>query len=555
MTNENTSPDLDTAVPEKTPESPSRRSFIKNAAVGGVGALATKRAAVGGAAALATGMGAYGVGRASLEGTINKNWPENILADDFKSFDQRNSMWCYAFSPLLAQQWPERNAQFGRLVKSNPKHNWAVRVPFFETKPHDNSRPGFTQLDKALTHSGWFPPMKEELRLSALGMPNTKFSGWDQSDVAAEQYQFASRKEASDAIRSAVRLYGAVRCGIAKRDKRWDYDPIYKLNMSGEQMAELSATLEPIYKGKKPEEYEKIVGMVQEELVHDMPHLVKQMGLTQETLSWEKDFPFEPKTVIVMAVPMDYDCMATAPSLTTGATVGDGYTKMMTLSNAVAKFLRELGYQAVASGNCLGLSVAYGIAAGLGEGGRNNQLLVPGYGPRVRLCKVYTDFEFVDYDGPRDWGITEFCKSCKKCGEACPSGAIDMSDDTSYRFAGEFADEPDYAWSNHEGVKKFHTDAKKCFTYWMDSDTDCGSCAAACTFNEPDFWHHWFIMAINPFMPKGIHSAMAELHPAFGYGGQTGTPQPQKLKKFWKSGEGMRINPTNRNVFGAVGKA
>jgi hypothetical protein len=130
-----------------------------------------------------------------------------------------------------------------------------------------------------------------------------------------------------------------------------------------------------------------------------------------------------------------------------------------------------------------------------------------------------------------------------------------MADDTHYNFEGEHSEQPGYSWSNHEGIKKFHTDAKKCLTYWFDSDTDCTNCAASCTFNEPDFWHHWFIMAINPFMPKAIHGAMAELHPAFGYGGQNGTPKPDKLKKFWKSGEGLRINPTNRSVFGAVGKA
>jgi reductive dehalogenase len=288
------------------------------------------------------------------------------------------------------------------------------------------------------------------------------------------------------------------------------------------------------------------------ELIENLPMLAKQMGVKDQELSWEKDFPFKPKSVIVMAVPMDYDNMATAPSKTNGATVGDGYTKMATLASSIAKFIRRLGYKAVASGNDLGLSVAYGIAAGLGEGGRNNQLLVPGYGPRVRLCKVYTDFDFVEYDQPRNWGIEEFCKSCKKCGEACPSGAIDMGDDTHYYFNGEHSEQEGYSWSNHEGVKKFHTDAKKCFDYWMESDTDCCACAAACTFNEPDFWHHWFIMAINPIAPAFLHAAMAELHPAFGYGS---TANPEKVKKFWQSGEGLRINMSNKTVFGGAGKA
>ncbi len=537
MTTENPSPDINNKVQDTELDNPARRQFFK-------------RTAVGGSAALATGLGAYAVGRASVDGAIDDGWPENVLADDFKPFDQRNQMWTYAFSPLLQQKMPERNKQFGTLVKEDPSYVWGVEVPFFEKKGHDNNRPGFTQLDEALTHSAWFPPMMWDLRLASLGEANTTLYSWDQSDKHPEQYQFASKKDAADAIRSAAKLYGAVRCGITRNDPRWNYDPIYKLNNFGpEQVGELDKSI-PKGIGKNPGKLKQFQG----EMKKMMPTLLKQLGVNDELVTWD-DLPFKPKSVIVLAVPMDYDNQACAPSMTAGATVGDGYTKMMTLSNAIAKFIRGLGYHAIPTGNEMGLSVAYGIAAGMGEGGRNNQLLVPGYGPRVRLCKVYTDFDFVEYDQPRSWGITEFCKSCKKCGEACPSGAIDMADDTHFYFEGEYADQPGYSWSNHEGVKKFHTDAKKCLTYWFDSDTDCQNCAAACTFNEPDFWHHWFIMAINPFMPKAIHGAMAELHPAFGYGGQTGTPKTHKIEKFWKTGEGLRINPTNRSVFGAVGKA
>ncbi len=535
MTTENNTPD-EKQVSEEGIDNPSRRNFFK-------------RSVVGGTATFAAGLGAYGVGRASVDGAIDEGWPENVLADDFKPFDQRNGMWAYAFSPLLQQKWPERNVQFGTLVKDDPEHVWGVRVPFFEKAGFDNDKPGFSQLDDALTHASWFPPMVYDLRIGALGQPDTAFYKWDQSDVHEVQYQFGSKQEAADAIKSCARLFGAVRCGITKRDKRWDYDPIYKINGFGaDVMGGLEKQIAPFT--TDPEKR----AQAQDEMKKAMPQLIKQLNITDETISWD-DFPFEPKSVIVMAVPMDYDNMACAPSKTSGATVGDGYTKMATLASSVAKFIKGLGYHAVACGNDLGLSVAYGIAAGMGEGGRNNHLLVPGYGPRVRLCKVYTDFEFVEYDQPRSWGITEFCKSCKKCGDACPSGAIDMADDTHYKFEGEHSDQPGYNWSNHEGVKKFHTDAKKCLTYWFDSDTDCQNCAAACTFNEPDFWHHWFIMAINPFMPKFIHGAMAELHPAFGYGGQHDTPKPDKVKKFWKSGAGLRINPTNRHVFGAVGKA
>ncbi|WP_299805310.1 reductive dehalogenase [uncultured Shewanella sp.] len=496
-----------------------------------------KRAAIGGGAVLAAGIGVYGAGRMAIEGSVNKQWP--ILADDFKPFRGENLMFSYAASPSQMLRRPEINEQFGRLVKGNPNYNFQLQVPRFEEKGWDNSRIGFTQLDRSLSHASWLPGFKWDLRLGAFGVPQTVFYSWDQSDVEHEQYKFETQHQAANAIRSAARLFGAARCGITRRDKRWDYDPIYHAGPSKEMFEELHNR-----------KIHKLEG--QAEMAVAMQALIEEFKPVEKEMSWEKDFPFEPKSVIVMAVPMDYDNMASAPSFTSGGTVGDGYTKMATLASQMAKFIRGLGYHAVASGNDLGNNVAYAISAGLGEGSRFGSLIVPGYGPRIRLCKVYTDFEFVEYDEPHSWGIEEFCKSCKECAHACPSDAVSMDDEPTFKFAGEHSEQPGYSWSNHEGIKKFHGDSKKCFDYWLESDSDCGACIAACTFNEPDFWHHWMIVAANPFIPSVLHSAMSKMHPAFGYGA---TEDPTKVTKFWNTGEGMRVNPTSRNVFGAVGQS
>lgn len=299
-----------------------------------------------------------------------------------------------------------------------------------------------------------------------------------------------------------------MKCGITRRDKRWDYDPLYDIEEDRE-------------------------------------------------LSWEEDFPFEPKSVIVMLVPMDYDCIASAPAWTSDGTEADGYTKMGVLADQMAKFLRGMGYHAVSAGNDLGSSVPYAIMAGLGEGGRNGALLAPGVGPRVRICKVYTDLDFFEYDVPHSWGMTDFCLSCGKCAEACPADAIPLPEDNDnggYGFEPtyEFSDEPGYTWNNHHGIKKFYSDAKKCYNFWVENGGSCAACIASCTFNEPDFWHHWFIMAINPLAPKPLHAAMAEAHPMFGYGH---TNDPAKAVKFWKSGEGMRVNSGMKNNIGTSNKS
>ena len=477
--------------PSELLEDPGRRLFFK-------------RAAVGGGTALLGGAATYGAGIHSLKGKVSEDYPV-IDESVFKPKDQRDVVLNFVSSKALNKKHPERNEQYNRLQKK--EFDWVRGIRDMYSKPWDNSKPGYTQKDRALQIAGWEPLYLAGSRTTANLQPDTPFNTWDQSDVVKEQYKFESKKDASDAIKSAARVFGAVKCGIARRDKRWDYDPLYDID-------------------------------------------------NEKELSWEKDFPFEPKSVIVLLASMDYDCIATAPAWTADGTAADGYTQMGVKATQMAKFLKGLGYQAVGAGNDLGSSVPYAIMAGLGEGGRNGALIAPGVGPRVRIMKVYTDFEFVEYDQPHTWGITDFCLSCGKCAESCPADAIPMleSENGGYGFGPsyEFKDEPGYTWNNHLGIRKFYSDAKKCYNFWVENGSACGACIASCTFNEPDFWHHWFIMAINPFMPKFLHASMAESHPAFGYGH---TNDPKKAEKFWKTGEGMRINLGMKNNIGTSNKS
>jgi len=197
----------------------------------------------------------------------------------------------------------------------------------------------------------------------------------------------------------------------------------------------------------------------------------------------------------------------------------------------MARFIQRLGYHAVGAGNDLGSSVPYGILASLGEGARNGALIAPKAGPRVRISKVYTDFEFVDYDQPRDFGVLSFCKNCKCCADACPSKAIVFDDKPS--LYPTYSDDPEYTWNNHKVILKFHNDAQKCFHFWVENDSDCGNCIAACPYNKPDFWHHRFIDAQNVISPGWVHGIMREMDIIFGYGKVS---DPEKVRKFWKRG-------------------
>ena len=121
--------------------------------------------------------------------------------------------------------------------------------------------------------------------------------------------------------------------------------------------------------------------------------------------------PEEFTHAIVMAVAMDYDSTRYSPDGISGASTGLGYSKMATVANQVATFIRGLGFQAIPSGNDTAISIPLAIAAGLGELGRNGLLITEDYGPRVRICKVFTDFPLI-HDQEKTFGVERFCRTC-----------------------------------------------------------------------------------------------------------------------------------------------
>ena len=377
-------------------ENPGRRKLLK-------------RVAIGGGAVIASGLGATAAGSASVEG---KKDPSVFDINDsiLKPKDQRSVIITHAASRTLSEKYPERSAIYSKA--NNKQYDFHRGFAHYAFMPkHDrynNDQPGFTQVDLAFAEAGW-TPMKmipEEPMAYPCGKPNNFWSSWDQSHVHHHKHQFESKQEAADVIKTAAKNFGAVRCGITTNDKRFNYDPLYDV-------------------------------------------------YTDTKLTWEDDFPFEPKSVIVCAVPEDFDGVMTAPTWTSEGVISHAYAAMAVLASSLARFIQGLGYQAVGAGNDLGISPAYAIKAGLGEAGRNQQVIVPGYGPRVRLIKVYTDFDFVEYDVPHSWGITEFCKSCMKCAEACPAKALSFDKEPTYEPTFEHHDVPGYVWAAQVGAKKF----------------------------------------------------------------------------------------------------
>ncbi len=210
---------------------------------------------------------------------------------------------------------------------------------------------------------------------------------------------------------------------------------------------------------------------------------------------------------VVLAVAMDYQGIRSAPTGVGGAATGLGYSKMAFTANLVASFIRGLGYRALPCGNDTALSVPLAMAAGLGEWSRMGLLVTPEFGPRVRLCKVLTDLPLA-HDGYRPFGVVEFCESCEKCAERCPSRAIPSGGMTT----------EGTNISNQSGPRKWYVDAEKCFGYWAKNRMDCATCIRVCPFNKAPRRVHDAARFLVRRRSGLLNRALVRLDDVLGYG-------------------------------------
>jgi len=201
--------------------------------------------------------------------------------------------------------------------------------------------------------------------------------------------------------------------------------------------------------------------------------LVGICKLNRDWLYKDVEIPDRFENAIVMAIAMDADGIATSPAAPAAAATGAGYSKMAFILACMGEFIRNLGYEAIQCGNDTALSIPLAIDAGLGELGRNGLLITPQYGPRVRLCKIFTDLP-LEPDKPIEFGVKEFCKKCKLCAKHCEVEAISMDDEPSFEVK---------CRSNNPGALKWYVDVERCYLYWRENGVDCSTCIKVCPYN------------------------------------------------------------------------
>ena len=298
---------------------------------------------------------------------------------------------------------------------------------------------GFTQRDFALRNASW---LISDL-VSDRDVETGKREGFqapiaNDTPVAAERAEIDDPAKMSAEIKRIAAFFGADLCAVTELDERW----LYASRVDTRDMSDAP---------------------------NDLP-----AGITH---------------VIVLGHQMDEDLVATYPSALAGAATGREYSHEAAIVMQLAAYIRNLGYEAVASMNDTGLVIPYALKAGLGEYARNQMVITSEFGPRLRFSKIFTSLP-LSPDAPKKLGVAEFCNVCTKCADACPVkalpyGAPDVSTQTS----------------SIKGVRKWTSDAKKCFGFWAKMSTDCAICMRVCPFNR-DFtkWQHkiWLKLALSP---------------------------------------------------------
>ena len=285
-------------------------------------------------------------------------------------------------------------------------------------------KPGYSRIDYALDSAAW--TLYETYKL--IPRENIRGLGYYDSYKSLPKYEVEDKEKMSKIIKRVASFFGASLTGITNFDEKW----VYSYNCNGDKI-------------EIPEKY---------------------------------------KYAIVMAVEMDPVGLGSSPSTTSAAATALGYSQITFLVMHLGEFIRSLGYHTIDMLNDTALSIPLAIEAGLGQLGRNGLLITKEYGPRVRICKIFTDLP-LEIDHPIDFGVTEYCKNCKLCAEACEVDALSFDDEPSFETK---------CPANNPGVKKWYINAEKCYDYWYENGMDCATCITVCPFskikqNKPkDFW-------------------------------------------------------------------
>jgi ferredoxin len=164
--------------------------------------------------------------------------------------------------------------------------------------------------------------------------------------------------------------------------------------------------------------------------------------------------------VILCLMEANFGAIQTVPSPRAEKAQQAGSWVAVDRASELAYFLHERGFRAAALRPDRFVLIHYAVEAGLGQLGRNGQLLTPVAGSRVRMVAIQTDAPLV-FDRPVDYGVTALCDACMVCVKRCPPSAIPHRRDV------------------HRGVEKARINIARCYPVMIKAH-GCAVCTKVC---------------------------------------------------------------------------
>jgi reductive dehalogenase len=440
---------------ERDDRQPSRRDFLKNAA-----ALGLTTGLVGsGALALA---GEH-FGAPTAGGVYRRPWWIRQVDQPTTGVDwSRMQRFNANRDVMLGQGWrralgEEEAARLGAIAAENERSRILADRPGYTLKDHA-LQSAFSSIDATVPRS-FLPPANVKTP-DDRGVP--RWSG--------------TKEEAAAMVKTAMYHMGAATVGIVQLDPETTEKLVYAVDPDGKELvftddAEASET---------------------------------------ETARY---IPRSARWMIVYTVRMSPEAIRRAPTKIAEMSTEQSYQQGLVIQYNLQAFLRGIGYTGLgqSSQNALGIGPAFAVLGGLGELSRQNRMITPEYGPLVRVFLTLTDLPLAT-DSPIDAGIARFCRSCKKCAEACPPGALSFETEPGWVPVGYW---------NNVGHQAWFEDAPKCRRYWSEqAGSNCGICFAVCPFSKMDrsFMHRLVKMQVAAF--PALDGMTRNMDDAFGYGVQ-----------------------------------
>ncbi|VAX06833.1 Iron-sulfur cluster-binding protein [hydrothermal vent metagenome] len=250
----------------------------------------------------------------------------------------------------------------------------------------------------------------------------------------------------------------------------WFYSQVpddERMNAAQRERAKtLAVKIPPVSQGqvsKSPEEWARLVKEV------GLKNGANIIGIAKMRPEWVIETYDAPhKTVIMVAVAMDFEELKTAPEIPAAVEVIRQYDRGHKVSKAIATWLHQQGWPALSyggSGNVPMLLIPPALECGFGELGKHGSIINRDYGSTLRLACVVTDMP-IKIDTTDAFGVDDFCINCRACENGCPPEAIAPAKQLV------------------RGAHKWYVDFDKCLPFFNEN-MGCAICLAVCPWSRP----------------------------------------------------------------------